>query len=101
MEVPFILDPPLALPSRGYYAFFLQEEGCIGGEFRLIASDRNPYPFGIYWLTGRAGQFTTCRLAAVEGGADNDDLIFRIEFCRNPITAVRSTTWGRLKAIYR
>jgi len=101
VELAFVLDPPFALPRPGYYAFFVQTEGCNGGEFNIITSDLNPYPFGIYWLTGRAGQFTDCRLAPVEGGADTDDLIFRIEFCRNTVTPVRSSTWGRLKAMYR
>ena len=101
VEVPFELNPPLALPRPGYYAFFLQTEGCDAGEFDLIASDRNPYPFGIYWITGRSGQFGSCDLAGIAGGGDNDDLIFRIEFCRSGITPVRSSTWGRLKAIYR
>jgi len=101
VEVPFVLDPPVALPRPGYYAFFVQTEACNGGEFNLIASDQNPYPSGIFWLTGRAGQFTPCHLAGVAGGADNDDLIFRVEFCRDPLTPVRTSTWGQLKAIYR
>jgi hypothetical protein len=102
VEVRFDLDPPLALPRPGYYAFFLQTEGCDAGEFMLVANEQNPYPFGIYWITGRAGQFTPCYLAGVAGGSDNTDLIFRIEFCRTTSTTpVRSSTWGRLKATYR
>jgi len=100
IEMPFVIDPPLALPGPGYYAWFLQAEDCNQGEAWIIAaSDTNPYPRGITWITGRAG--LVCYLASVEGGQDNLDLIFRIEFCGSAVTPVQQQTWGRLKAIYR
>jgi hypothetical protein len=100
IEMPFVIDPPLALPRPGYYAWFLQAEDCNGGEAWIIAaSDTNPYSQGITWLTGRAT--VVCYLASVEGGQDNLDLIFRIEFCSSTMTPVRQGTWGQLKVIYK
>ncbi len=98
VEMPFVLDPPLALPRRGLYAFFIQAESCNPGEIRFIADTLNPYPSGISWITGRALSF--CGLAPVAGGEDNADFIFRIEFC-DATTPVRRKSWGQLKTIYR
>ena len=99
IEMPFVIDPPLALPRPGYYAWFLQAEDCNQGEAWIIVSnDSNPYPWGIYWLTNRVA---TCFLANVVGGADNVDMIFRMEFCGSRSTPTRSGTWGDLKLIYR
>ncbi len=100
IEMPFVIDPPLALPHQGYYAWFLQAEDCNQGEAWIIeACDTNPYSQGIYWLTGRAT--TSCFLAAVEGGADNIDLLFRIDFCGSATTPVRQRSWGEVKVRYR
>lgn len=97
----FVIDPPLALPRPGLYAFFLQPEDCNTGEvWNIIANNLNPYPYGIYWITGRTA-FLPCFLRAVDGGSDNTDLLFDIEFCQAATTPVRSRTWGRLKTIYR
>jgi hypothetical protein len=100
IEMPFVIDPPLALPHPGYYAWFLQAENCSPGEPWIIAADdTNPYPQGIYWLTSRS--LTSCVLPGVAGGEDNTDLLFRIEFCREITTAALQQTWGALKVIYR
>lgn len=98
--MPFLISPPLALPRPGYYAWFLQAEACNQGEPWIIAADEtNPYPDGIYWITGRAT--TSCFLALADGGEDNTDLLFRAEFCNSHSTAVRGQSWGDLKLIYR
>jgi len=34
IRMDFIIDPPLALPRSGIYAFFLQRAGCDAGETR-------------------------------------------------------------------
>jgi len=98
IELSFVIDPPLALPRPGLYAFFLQTEDCNQGQFLILASDQNPYPYGNYWGTGRVDY--PCYLRAVDGGSDPYDLIFDIEYCR-PATPVRKTSWGELKTIYR
>lgn len=73
----------------------------IGIDSRFIASDANPYPYGLHWVTGTVA-FLPCFLRSVAGGGDNDDLIFEIEFCRpDATTPVRGTSWGRLKILYR
>ena len=99
IRMDFPIEPPLALPRPGLYAFFVQRENCDAGETRLVASTSDPYPNGIYWITGRA--LTTCVLRTVDGGEDYTDLIFEIEFCDTNTTPVRSRTWGDVKLIYR
>jgi hypothetical protein len=99
IEMSFLIDPPLILARPGRYAWFLQAEGCDQGDvWDIIADDRNPYPDGISWLTGRAN--AGCYLAQVEGGEDVTDLIFRIEFC-TATTPTIPASWGALKMIYR
>jgi hypothetical protein len=100
IELPFVIDPPLVLPRRGLYAFFLQNEGCYGAAaWEIMGSADNPYPHGIYWQTGIVKP--NCYLRAVVGGEDSTDLIFRAEFCRPASTPVVRDTWGHLKARYR
>ena len=101
IAMPFVIDPPLALPHPGLYAFFLQPEDCDQGDaWEITASDQNPYPYGIYWITGTA--LNSCYLHGVAGGGDNDDLIFDIEFCRpDATTPTLKSSWGRIKTIYR
>lgn len=99
IELPFVIDPPLALPYPGLYAFFLQAEGCNeAAVWEIMASEQDPYPHGIYWITGAVSPH--CLLAPAAGGADNTDLIFSAEFCRASTPAIRHT-WGTLKARYR
>ena len=98
VEMSFELDPPLALPRRGLYAFFIQTEYCDPGEIRFVADTLNPYKYGISWLTGRA--LTVCALAPVSGGEDNADFIFRLEFC-DATTPVKRRSWGQVRSIYR
>jgi hypothetical protein len=99
IRMDFLIEPPLALPSPGIYAFFLQRDGCDAGETIITADDTNPYPGGIYWITGRV--ISTCALRSVAGGAESTDLIFEIEFCRTDVTPTRARTWGELKLMYR
>jgi hypothetical protein len=101
IEMSFSLDPPLLLPMPGTYAFFLQAEACHQGAVWMIAaSNANPYPGGITWITGRVAEYP-CYLRSVDGGGDNSDLLFDIEFCDTHPTPVRRQTWGELKVIYR
>jgi hypothetical protein len=96
----FVLDPPLALPRPGLYAFFLRTEFCSPGSWYIVANNTNPYPYGLYWLTGRIST-SSCHLRPVEAGENNTDLLFDIEFCTNRVTAARAGTWGELKLLYR
>ena len=100
IEMPFVIDPPLHLPRPGLYAFFLQGENCNQGQsWVIVANDRNPYPYGLYWWTGRVNY--PCYLRGVDGGVDNLDLLFDIEFCRpDTTTPTRKSTWGQLKMRY-
>src|SRR5207247_9059972 len=91
---------PLALPRQDEFAMFFQAEDCWPGEpWRLLVDEHNHYPEGIHWVTGRATN--SCYLRDVAGGADNTDLIFRIDFCSTASTPVRRTSWGDVKVIYR
>ena len=100
-RMDFVLDPPLALPRPGHYAFFIQRDFCDDGETDLIANDNDLYPDGWFWTTYRTSGGTTCYLPPATGPFGYSDLIFRIEFCRDASTRVRQATWGRLKVIYR
>jgi hypothetical protein len=100
IRMDFVIDPPLRLPSPGLYAFFLRRDGCDLGETRIVASTANPYPDGIYWVTGTVA-YLSCYLRSVVGGGDNDDLIFEIEFCRDATTPMSRRTWGQVKILYR
>lgn len=99
IEMPFVIDPPFVLPRPGLYAWFLQAADCNqGSAWNILGNDRNIYPYGIYWLSGRATG--DCHLAFVDGGEDYTDLCFRIDFC-HPLTPARLETWGGLKLLYR
>ncbi|TMQ69109.1 MAG: hypothetical protein E6K81_15700 [Candidatus Eisenbacteria bacterium] len=99
IPMDFILDPPLALPHPGTYAFFIQRVGCDAGETAILAKEPGTYPYGTYWITGRT-IFLPCYLASAEWWVDID-LCFEMEFCRDTATPVRGDSWGRLKVIYR
>ena len=100
-RMDFVLDPPLALPRPGHYAFFLQRDYCDDAESRFIANDNDPYPDGWFWTTYRTSGGDTCYLPGAAGPEGNVDLIFEIEYCRETSTPVRQRSWGWLKAIYR
>ena len=100
IRMDFVLTPPLALPRPGLYAWFLQAEDCWQGQpWIIIANDNNPYPDGIYWITGdvRVG----CYLRGVYGGEEAVDLIFQIEYCHSTPTPVFPRSWGSVKVLYR
>ena len=97
-ELEYSLDPPLVLPGRGLYAFFIQAQYCDIGEVRILSTTKNPYHDGMIWLTNRA--LSSCFLAPADRGEDTTDIIFRIEYCDAPTPAKRKS-WGEVKTIYR
>jgi hypothetical protein len=101
IEVSFILDPPLTLPRRGTYAWFVQPENCApGAVWYIVGNDSDPYPGGLYWITGRVTS-SPCHLRGVAGGENNTDLLFDIEFCDTHSTPILGPSWGAVKVIYR
>jgi hypothetical protein len=99
IEMAFDLEPPLALPRPGLYAWFIRRENCDQAETIIVGNNTNPYPYGIYWLTPRVTT-TPCSLRPVSSGEEDLDLIFRIEFC-DAATPTRGSTWGEVKVKYR
>jgi len=99
IRMDFVLDPPLALPHLGIYAFFVQREGCDAGETSIIANEPGRYPFGNYWRTGQTA-FLPCYLPSADFWEDLD-LCFEMEFCHDSSTPVHGESWGQLKVIYR
>ena len=97
-EVKWTLDPPVVLPKAGLYAFFIQN--LCDGFFNLLADDRNSYSEGILWVTTRS-DVSDCHLRVSPYAYPNGDLMFTIVFCNDTTTPTRTTSWGRLKAIYR
>jgi len=99
IRMDFLLDPPLALPHPGMYAFFVQREGCDAGETAIIADEPGRYAPGNYWRTGQTS-FLPCYLPSADVWEDLD-LCFEMEFCRGVSTPVHGASWGQLKVIYR
>ena len=83
IEMPFVIDPPLALPRPGLYAFFLQAEDCNPGSvWSFITNNLDPYPDGMAWITNRAVFLDTCFLARSDGYIANEDYVFQLEYQR-------------------
>jgi hypothetical protein len=99
-EVRFDLDPPMLLPERGEYAFFVGPS--CEGSFDLLVDPDNGYAGGSEWWTGtRLPTIPSCYLRAQPQGNPGTDLIFGIEFCGDTMTATRRASWGQVKTIYR
>ena len=96
--IQFIFDPPVALPHQGQFFFAIQE--LCYGYFDLLAANFDVYPGGMAWRTGRSF-LSGCGLRPYPDKLVHPDLAFTIDFCHDTTTAVRRTTWGRLKTIYR
>jgi len=95
-EFTFQFDPPFALPRPGKYAFFLFTAPCIG-LFDILATDHpDAYPDGEVWATGRSPCVMNGDLRSYPA-----DFCFRVEFCRDVVTATKRETWGQLKTRYR
>jgi hypothetical protein len=100
IEMSFPLDPPLLLPGRGTYAFFVQAAGCHqAAAWQILANQSDPYADGLYWITGSVS--SPCHLRPVDGGSNDTDLLFDIEFCGQHATRLIRGTWGTVKVIYR
>jgi len=102
IKFEWIYDPPLVLPHRGTYAFFMQapQDHCPA-YWDLLTRDLplpDNYPEGNAWLTART---FSCDLTPSVRAFPDADLVFTVEFCHDLATAVRGKTWGQLKAIYR
>lgn len=93
------MDPPIALPHRGGYAFFLGQDPCLAYFDILAAShDVELYPQGTAWVTART-RACVPELTSIERRPT--DLIFLLEFCRTGITGAKTHSWGQLKLLYR
>jgi hypothetical protein len=100
IRMDFIIDPPLVLPRPGIYAMFFQREGCDVADITILGNENDPYPDGVYWITGRVTTLP-CFLRSVETWEEHFDFIFETEFCRDATTMSRTHSWGELKIIYR
>jgi hypothetical protein len=95
----FVVDPPLVLPHKGIYAWFLQPENCAPGAAWYVCADTSDsYPSGDAWTTIRT--FGECHLPTLEGMEDHQDYIFEVQYC-DAAVPTRRRTWGELKLIYR
>jgi hypothetical protein len=100
IEFKWTFDPPLALPHRGKYAFFLFQDPCLA-HWDILATDQPwLYPDGDLFVTGRS----SCRFIGrvnISRPYTTYDLVFQIGLCADAATAIHRTTWGRLKLLYR
>jgi hypothetical protein len=101
--VQWNFDPPLVLPGRGEYAFFLQipPEQCPG-YYDFIGREAVPdaYPQGQTWLTSRTA-FSGCGLRSPVLSYPASDIIFTIAFCPTSLVPTRDSSWGAVKIRYR
>lgn len=86
-------DPPLALPQRGEYVFWVQDEGCNALDYPVLYhGGGDDYPYGTPWytmrdLTGR------CQVPNVlGGGSETADMCFELVFCRTPSSQAMSSS---------
>ena len=96
--IDFDFDPPVVLPIRGRYAFFVQQ--ICTGFFSIMVSLHDVYPDGIAWLTDRS-QYAGCFLASGPDGFVDADMIFDVVFCDTKTTDTKRKSWGQVKTIYR
>ena len=98
----FVFDPPVVLPAPGEYELAVMLDQCAPGPSSLNADggDGTDYPEGIHWDHGRQVYSCSGRPRSDPTPRPQSDLIFTIEFCRAS-TAVRPSTWGQIKALYR
>jgi hypothetical protein len=95
--IAYTFDPPVALPRRGPYCFWVQE--VCTGYADLLIDPHDDYPGGSLWQTFRS-DFDGCILRDFPRSLSNEDLAFRLEFCDVPVP-VRRSTWAQLKDKYR
>jgi len=101
IEFRWDFNPPLTLPHRGEYAFFLFQCPCIA-YWDILATDQPQlYPGGDLWQTGRSNCVLGSRVLGLVGPYTTYDLIFQIGFCHDSVTPVRRGSWGALKMLYR
>jgi len=103
VPVVFAFDPPVALPSKGWYAFWVQADRCSQQDYYLLEYQNHgddPYPLGNESFTIRS--VNDCiHVPPVAANEYDVDLCFSIVFCHDAITVVRRTSWGSLKMLYR
>jgi len=97
VEIRFDLDPPVALPGAGQYAFIVQNL-CAGNFILLGVPDS--YAQGQLWLSSRTN-FSGCILSETMQSFSESDLSCKIEFCKGGPTPSRRRSWGQVKTIYR
>ena len=95
--ITYEFDPPIALPSRGTYCFWIQV--CTGYADLLIDGNAH-YAGGQLWQTFRS-DFDDCILRSFPRSLPDYDLVFTIEFCAKSTTQARRGSWGKLKSLYR
>ena len=100
-EFRWDLDPPLVLPHRGKFAFFILQDPCIAF-WNLLASGLPPlYEGGNMWYTPRSQCILFPGLQPNLKNYPQYDLVFQAGFCRDVTTSIRRTSWGQLKRRYR
>jgi hypothetical protein len=88
----WMFDPPLVLPGRGTYAWFV----CSVDFDMLGVSGGDAYANGQIWDSSRG----ECGPGSVRPIPDAD-FVFMVTFCRDSPTPARRATWGDLKLRYR
>jgi hypothetical protein len=95
--IVYTFDPPVPLPKRGPYCFWIQE--VCTGYADLLIDPHDDYPGGSLWQTFRS-DFDGCILRDFPRSLSSEDLAFRLEFC-DAVVPVRRWSWGQVKEKYR
>jgi len=93
-------DPPLMLPHRGNFGFYIMRDCVNGGGDFLANNTPDGYPGGVFYLA-RGGcqmgpQYDTETIQYPQY-----DVTFQIGLCHDAATPARRASWGRLKMLYR
>src|SRR5262249_38110452 len=99
-EFRWDFDPPLALPHRGKFTFFILQDPCIAS-WDILSTDKPLYAGGEMWYTGRSNCTLGPDLQETLFPYFQYDHVFQIGFCRDAVTSVSRKSWGELKILYR
>ena len=95
--IVYSFDPPLQLPRRGPYCFWIQE--VCTGYADLLIDPNDGYSGGSLWQTFRSN-LEQCILRDFPQSFPGADLAFQLQFC-SATTPTGRSSWGRVKAMYR
>jgi len=90
VPIRWVFDPPVALPRRGEYVFWIQNDRCDAFDYPIECYEGgDAYPHGTGWYTNR-DLFGPCvHVPPLKGGGlETTDMCFEMVFCRGDSAAL-------------